>query len=213
MARKTTKAKILHILKKDDEVTIKELLEYFTISEVAIRRHLNDLIRQKFVRERVVKQEIGRPFHTYALTTKGHETFPNQYQELPVEILRDVEELQGPEAVNDLLKRRVDRDEDEIKAKTDGASFDEKIALMADVQERKGYMIEYEKLANGQYSFKNFNCPIYNVSSNYRQICHYEKDMVRNVFPGSHVVADACMTSGDKYCCWYISQPEEKEEA
>src|SRR5699024_9198812 len=191
---KYTKEKILHILKKDDEVTIKELLEYFTISEVAIRRHLNDLIRQKFVRERVVKQEIGRTVHTYALSTKGHETYPNQYQELPVEIVPDGEEMENQEAVNDVSKRLVDRDEDEIKEKTDGATFDEKIALMADVKERKGYMIEYEKLANGQYSFKNFNCPIYNVSSNYRQICHYEKDMVRNVFPGSHVVADACMT-------------------
>src|SRR5699024_323543 len=104
--RKTTKEKILHILKKDDEISIKELLEYFTISEVAIRRHLNDLIHQKLVREKVVKQSIGRPFHLYTLTTRGHDTFPNQYQDLPVEILRDIEDMQGKVAVNELLKRR-----------------------------------------------------------------------------------------------------------
>lgn len=189
-------------------MSIKEVLEHFTISEVAIRRHLNDLIRQKLVKERIVKQEIGRPFHLYSLTTKGHETFPNQYSDLPVELLRDLESIQGKEVVNELLQKRVNREEEEMGQKMQDASFDEKMALMAEVQESKGYMIEYEKLADGDYEVKNFNCPIYNIASNYRQICHYEKDMMRNIFPDSKVKPDACMTYGDQYCCWYISKPK-----
>lgn len=206
--RKTTKEKILYTLKKDDEMSIKDVLENFTISEVAIRRHLNDLIRQKLVKERIVKQEIGRPFHLYSLTTKGHETFPNQYADLPVELLRDLETIQGKEVVSELLQKRVNREEEEMRQRLQDASFDEKMELMAELQESKGYMIEYEKLPDGDYEVKNFNCPIYNIASNYRQICHYEKDMMRNVFSDSEVKPDACMTYGDQYCCWYISKPK-----
>lgn len=208
LVRKTTKEKILYTLKKDDEMSIKEILAHFTISEVAIRRHLNDLIRQKLVKERVVKQDIGRPFHLYALTSKGHETFPNHYPDMPVELLQDLESLKGKEVVNELLMQRVNREEETLGEKMKDASFDKKVALMADIQETKGYMIEYEKLPDGDYEVKNYNCPIYNVASNYRQVCHYEKNMMRNVFPDSEVKPGACMTYGDQYCCWYISKPK-----
>lgn len=208
LLRRTTKEKILYTLKKDDEMSIKDVLAYFTISEVAIRRHLNDLIRQKLVKERVVKQEIGRPYHLYSLTSKGHETFPNQYTDLPVELLRDLESLQGKEVVDELLQKRVNREEEELGSKIGDASFDERVALMAEMQEEKGYMIEYEKLPDGDYEVKNYNCPIYNIASNYRQICHYEKNMMHNIFPDSKVSPNACMTYGDQFCCWYISKPK-----
>src|SRR5690625_3084373 len=125
--RKTTKDKILYILKKDNEISIKELMEYFTISEVAIRRHLNDLIREQFVKEKVVKQSIGRPYHLYSLTSKGHETFPNQYDQLPVELLKDLEDLHGEEVVNDVLKKRIEREEEElIEQLANSDDFEEK---------------------------------------------------------------------------------------
>src|SRR5699024_670235 len=131
-----------------------------------IRRHLNDLIRQKLVKERIVKQEIGRPFHLYSLTTKGHETFPNQYPDLPVELLRDLESIQGKEVVNELLQKRVNREEEEMGQKMQDASFDEKMELMAELQESKGYMIEYEKLADGDYEVKNLNYRINIIEMN-----------------------------------------------
>jgi len=207
--RKTTKDKILYILKKDNEISIKELMEYFTISEVAIRRHLNDLIREQFVKEKVVKQSIGRPYHLYSLTSKGHETFPNQYDQLPVELLKDLEDLHGEEVVNDVLKKRIEREEEElIEQLANSDDFEEKIKKMTEFQEEKGYIIDYDRTKDGDYQIKNFNCPIYNVASSFNQICTHEKEMFKNVFPGSEIVSRSCMTKGDKYCYWFISKPE-----
>ncbi len=73
--RKTTKDKILELLKKEVKISMKDLSEHFTISEVALRRHINDLIRQNLVQEEEVKQEIGRPYYVYSLTKEGHNTF------------------------------------------------------------------------------------------------------------------------------------------
>src|SRR5690625_195014 len=106
----TTKDKLLLIIKKEGEITIKSLMEHFTISEIAIRRHLRELITQKFIEERSVKQEVGRPFIKYKLTSTGHNTFPNQDNSLPLEILQDVENILGREAVKNVLNERKKRE-------------------------------------------------------------------------------------------------------
>lgn len=209
--RMTTKEKILHILKKDSEISIKELKNYFSISEVALRRHLNDLVRQGFVKDRAAKQDIGRPYYLYSLTSQGHDTFPNQYEDLPVELLQDLEAIQGKQAVTDLLAVRKEREKTEFAEQLKHGSFDEKMQKMIELQEEKGYMLEYEKTTDGDYVIKNFNCPIYNLASKYRQICTNEKEIYSNIFPGSKVIAHAHMTKGDKYCHWTITRPDEEK--
>lgn len=204
----STKDKILHILKKDVKTSIKEIMDYFTISEVAIRRHLNDLTRQGFVKEEVVKQEIGRPYHLYSLTDKGHQTFPNQYEQLPIELLEDLEELEGKEVVRELLLQRKKREEKELAAALYASDFTGRIAQLINLQEKKGYMIEYEENDDQSIEIKNFNCPIYTVASKYKEICTNENNMYENLFPGSKISFNSCMTSGEKYCGWVITNSE-----
>lgn len=204
--RTTTKQQLLNILKRKYECSMKELMVHFSISEVAVRRHLADLIRQDFIKERIVKQAIGRPFNMYTLTDK-HSTFPNQYDQLSVELLEDLEELQGGEAVADLLWRRKSREEAELAALIAEEDFDGKIEKIVQHQNSKGYMIEYEQTAEGDYRIKNFNCPIYNLASSYQQVCRNEKDMLRTILDKSLVISEACMTDGEAFCCWKIEKP------
>src|SRR5690625_702269 len=136
----TTKDRILYILKKNGEISMKELVDYFTISDIAIRKHVQSLIWDGFIKKRKERQEIGRPFHLYSLTKKGHGTFPNQYDELPVSLLKDLESLQGEQAVEKLLDYRKDREEAEIVAQLPAADFDSRIKKLINIQEEKGYM-------------------------------------------------------------------------
>lgn len=207
MTRMTTKDMILHQLKKEYEVSMKELMMHFSISEVAVRKQLHDLIRQGFVRKRKVKADIGRPMLVYALTDKGHHTFPNQYKMLPKELLEDLEASLGKQAVHKLLSERKDREERELQSYMKDASFSEKLAKLVHYQEEKGYLIEMETRETGDVELKNFNCPIYHLASNYQMICTNEKDMYRNLFPDSKIMSSSCMTKGGKYCCWTITNP------
>lgn len=204
---KSTKEKILFILKKDNELSIKEMMDYFTISNVAVRRHLNDLIREGFVTERTEKQEIGRPFIIYSLTGKGHQTFPNQYEQFSMELLQDIEEIKGETAVQDILKARKEREELELKSQLVNKNFDDKIAGLCELQDARGYMHEYEQTASGDYIVKNYNCPIFSLASSYQVICKNEKNMYREIFPNSDVKAHSYMAEGGKYCCWTITNP------
>lgn len=208
----TTKDKILYILKKDGEIAMKELADHFSISDIAIRKHVQALIWDGFIKKRKVRQDIGRPYHVYSLTKKGHGTFPNQYEELPVRILQDLEALEGEQVVNKLIEFRKDREKNELMAHLPEDDFDARMEEMIKLQQEKGYMIDYEKLENGDYHIKIFNCPIFNVASSYHQICDNEEIMYKEIFPNSNVGISSYLTKGAKYCSWTISKADEKLE-
>lgn len=203
----STKEKILYILKKHPDITMKELTEHFTISEIALRKHLRELIAQKFVKERPKKQEVGRPYYLYSLTEKGHETFPNQYKELPLEILNDIETVFGEDAVEAVLQVKKRREQQILENTFTEDDFDEKIAKLVKYMEEKGYLIECEKTAQGDYEIKTFNCPIYNVATKYKQICTHEKEMYEELFPNSDIQIAECIAKGENYCQWYFRRP------
>lgn len=209
--RASTKQKILTILKKDKECTMKELMEYFTISEIAIRRHVQELEQQGFIQAKAVKQEIGRPYYCYKLTGKGHATFPNQYETLPLELLQDLEELHGKNVVEEVLEKRAEREEAMLQEQFQSKTFDEKIEELVAIQGKNGYMFDYEKTIDGHYEITNYNCPIINIASNYKQICKNEKGMLGNLFSSSEVKSHSCITNGDHFCKWIITQPDEKK--
>lgn len=205
---KSTKEKLLFILKKESKIPIKDIMTYFTISNVAVRRHLNDLIREGFVAEETVKQPIGRPYIIYCLTQKGHETFPNRYENFSQEILKDVKEYGGLEAVQAVLSARAEREKSELTSSLLNKDFDEKIKQLYELQDEKGYMHEIEETDSGDYLVKNYNCPIFSLASSHQDICSNEKEMYRELFPDSEVKAHKYMTTGEQYCSWTITRPE-----
>ncbi|MFA1821383.1 helix-turn-helix transcriptional regulator [Virgibacillus oceani] len=204
----STKQKLLNILKKDGVSTIGEIMEGFTISEIAVRKHIHELEQQGFIKKNTVKQKLGRPHHTYELTGKGHGTFPNQYEQLPVELLHDLEELQGKEAVEALLSKRMEREQEEMERTVGQESFEEKVNKVAGIQNEKGYMVEIETFDDGDYIFTNYNCPISNIASAYNQVCANEKKVFEEVFDTSEVVSQTCITKGHNFCRWVIKKPE-----
>ncbi|MGM8211968.1 helix-turn-helix transcriptional regulator [Virgibacillus sp. W0430] len=208
--RTPIKQQLLHVIKKDGESTIKSIMSYFTVSEVAVRRHLHELINQGFIKDNRIKQDIGRPYHTYELTDKGHRTFPNQYEQLPIELLNDLKAIKGTEAVDELLDKRMGREEERYRSRLSSDDFDKKIAEIARLQDEKGYMVEYEKTEAGDYVLKNYNCPIMNLANAYDRVCHNEKKVLGNLFSDSVVYSEACLTKGDNCCKWIIKKPKKQ---
>jgi predicted ArsR family transcriptional regulator len=207
----STKQKLLNKLKKSGVCTISEIMDSFTISEIAVRKHIHELEQQGFIKKNTIKQQLGRPYHTYELTGKGHGTFPNQHEQLPVELLRDLEELQGKEAVEELLARRMEREKSEMKKAVGGDIFDEKIGKVADIQNQKGYMVELDQSEDGDYIFTNYHCPIANLATAYNQVCKNEKKVLEEVFNSREVISETCITRGDNFCKWVIKKPKGTE--
>ena len=206
--RASTKEKLLNILKKDHKCTIKDIMDHFTISEIAVRRHLHELEKQGFIKKEEVKQDIGRPYHMYLLTEKGHQTFPNQYEQLPLELLQDLEVVQGKQVVSEVLAQRMEREKALFKERIQTDDFDKQIVEMLKIQDEQGYMNEYKKTPEGDYEITNYNCPILNIASSYTEICSNEKKVLSDVFTDSEVISKTCITRGDIYCKWVITKPK-----
>lgn len=204
----STKQKLLNILKKEGVSTIGEIMEGFTISEIAVRKHIHELEQQGFIKKNTVKQKLGRPYYTYELTGKGHSTFPNQYKQLPLEFLRDLEDLQGKEAVNALFTKRLEREQDEMESAVRDHSFEEKISKIANIQNEKGYMVEVDRSEDGDYVITNYNCPIANIALEYNQVCKNEQRIFEKVFPSSEIFPQTLITKGHNFCRWVIKKPE-----
>ncbi|WP_170840759.1 helix-turn-helix transcriptional regulator [Oceanobacillus limi] len=205
--RATTRQKLLNVLKKDHELTIDGIMKYFTISEVAVRRHIHELENQGLIKKNTNKQKIGRPYYTYVLTKEGHRTFPNQYEKLPVELLKDLEDVQGQKAVESVLQRRMEREKAYFEMEMKSDNFDERVAEVARIQDEKGYMVEIKKTADGHYEMKNYNCPIANLASCYKKVCDNERIVFDEIFEKSEVIPHSCITDGDNFCKWTIKRP------
>ncbi|WP_156288521.1 helix-turn-helix transcriptional regulator [Oceanobacillus salinisoli] len=212
MKKQTTpKQKLLHIFKKNPAMTIGEIMKYFTISEIAVRKHIHELEQQGLVEKTSHKKKIGRPYFTYDLTKKGHDTFPNQLKTLPIDLLSDLEALQGPKAVYDVLEKRMEREKAYYESCIVTNSLEERIHQVAHIQNENGYMVEVEKTDDGDFELRNYNCPISNIASTYHQVCLNEKKMLEQLFSNSKVSAHSFITKGNHVCRWTIKNPSANE--
>ncbi|WP_284141672.1 winged helix-turn-helix transcriptional regulator [Virgibacillus sp. LDC-1] len=207
----STKERILLTLKKCNEMTIDEITAFFPISDIAVRKHVRELEKQGLVKKNTIKQKIGRPYHTYSLSKLGHDTFPNQYEQLPVELLQDLEEMQGKDAVLALLNKRAAREKTDLQAELTADNIQDKATEMAKLQEKKGYMIEVEQIEDGLVEIRNYHCPIANIASSYQQVCNNEKKMYEEIFADSEVIAHTCITDGEPLCKWTIKKKEKDD--
>lgn len=204
----STKQQLLNILKKADRLTIREIMEHFAISEIAVRKQLHELVQRGFVKQISHKQKLGRPYLTYELSKKGHETFPNQYKTFPVELLEDLKELQGEQAVRKLLDKHGERERTYMDNVIQEDDLDKKLAEMVHVQNERGYMLEVMKTARGDIEIRNFNCPVAAIALCYDQMCMNEQKLYEEIFHESEVKAHSFITQGNHFCKWTIKNPK-----
>jgi DeoR family transcriptional regulator, suf operon transcriptional repressor len=203
-----TKQRLLTILKRNHDLTIDGIMDYFTISEIAVRKHIHELENQGLIKKESIKQRIGRPTYSYELTESGNRVFPNHYESLPVELLKDLEELQGKEAVYSLLEKRMEKELAFFQTEIKSEDFEQTVTKVAELQEKRGYMVELDQKADGSYEMKHFNCPIANIANAYQRVCENEHRIFNSIFSESNVSCKSCMTNGDHYCNWMIYKPK-----
>ena len=70
---KSTKDQILSLLKLNGSMTILELAHELEITEMAVRRNIQTLERDKLILSDVKKQTLGRPSKVYQLAEQGED--------------------------------------------------------------------------------------------------------------------------------------------
>lgn len=197
---RNTKEQILSLLKQNGSLTIMELAHELEITEMAVRRHIQTLERDKLIRSNVKKQTMGRPSKVYQLAEQGEDYFPKKYKEFSLEILRGLKEAGQEQLIKDILLKRRERLLEQYKLDQKEESFKGKMENLRRIQEHEGYMPRIEN-TDGAIHLKELNCPYVEIAKEFPQICQAERSFIQQ-FLGADLMPLSSMAEGHT-CCHY----------
>lgn len=199
-----TREIILHLLKTKGDMTTKDLTDELGITTMAVRRHIQSLERDNLITSKIQRQSIGRPTTVYCLTEQSVGYFPNKYHSLTLDILTELEEQLGPEAVEKIFESRknkmIEKYDQSMKAK----NISERVETLANIQNENGYMVGLEKISDDEFILKENNCPISHVAMKYKKVCQCELSMFKSLLGDAEVKRMECLADGGQRCTYSI---------
>ncbi|WP_338471925.1 winged helix-turn-helix transcriptional regulator [Niallia sp. XMNu-256] len=200
---KSTKEQILSLLKVNGSMTILEMAHELEITEMAVRRHIQTLERDKLIRSEMKKQTMGRPSKVYQLAQQGEDYFPKKYKEFSLELLQGLKEAGQEQLLQEILVKNREKHYEQYKSEFEGKTFSEKLNQLEKMQEHDGYMPKLEN-QDGTIHFKELNCPLVEVAKEFPQICQAERESIER-FLGAELTGITSMAEGHS-CCHYTIQ-------
>jgi DeoR family suf operon transcriptional repressor len=197
-AHKGLRGQILLELKQNQPLTAKALADRHGVSPTAVRRHLKELELEQLVVYRREQRGQGAPTFAYRLTPDGEALFPKRYEEALTAALEFVERHGGREAVARFFAEHFGGEAEKLKARLSEASLEERLAAVADLLSRQGFMAEWTTDGAGM-RIAEHNCAMHAVAERFPEVCHEELQFLKDVLGHdverkSHIVAgcNAC---------------------
>ena len=198
-----TREKIILLLKKRGPMAIDELSRELSITSMGIRQHLLSLERRGLIEYMTKRQGIGRPAFLYKLTAKADDLFPKEYDKFMINLFRDIEKNDGREKIDEILKWRRNRIvKDAKEGLADKKSIGEKMLALKEILEADGYFPEISE-SSTHYILKLFNCPIFKLAAEYKEVCRHDLGMFRELL-GKDLNRDECINSGNPSCTYSL---------
>ncbi|WP_020616967.1 helix-turn-helix transcriptional regulator [Paenibacillus daejeonensis] len=207
----STRQTILTLLKTKGPSHAGFLAKSLGITEMGVRRHLNTLEKDGFVKLSVVRQPMGRPSHVYALTESSAGLFPSNYHTLTLDLLEELDDPESGEPLIDyVFEGRKRKLLDRYGPRMAGKSLQERVNELADIQNSGGYMVEVESGRNSAFVFNEYNCPIARVADRYQQACRCELELFKQLL-AADVERTECLAKGGSKCSYRIEGPARKD--
>jgi predicted ArsR family transcriptional regulator len=203
---------VLLLLRKRPGITAKALSEALELTPVAVRRHLDALVAEGLAQStgKASNGSVGRPSSGWALSSTGLELFPRRYDSLAVELLDDVSEELGADAVNAVLQRRTDKLVEQYSAEMEGITdLAGRVAELARIRDEAGYLADSQRRDDGSLVLTESNCAVHRVAQRHSCVCAMELHLMQRLLgPDVEVTRDAHTMSGDAVCS-YVIRPAE----
>ncbi|WP_117161115.1 metalloregulator ArsR/SmtB family transcription factor [Paraliobacillus sp. X-1268] len=208
----STRQAILELLKKQRELSVSGLKQFLDITEMAVRKHLVKLEGEYLITSRTVRQPMGRPVIFYKLTEEGNKIFPTNYDAIAVELLQDIQESMGTDAIDTLFENREKRMRKKyIRQIFDDDSLEERVSALVNVQNESGYMAEYTEAGEDEISFSQYNCPIAAIAARYDKPCECELELFKQVLGTDQIKRVTCIAKGEKSCQYIVKHTSNVE--
>ncbi|MGC9402665.1 helix-turn-helix transcriptional regulator [Vibrio genomosp. F10] len=199
--------KILQAIKKNGEITAKQLALDLAMTTMGARQHLQLLEDDGLLSYQDLKVKVGRPTRHWSLTNKGHAHFADSHGELSVQMIDSVERVFGLEGLEKIAQ---DRENQTLvsyqKLINTSQSLEQKLAIIVEQRSNEGYMAEFEKLDDGYLLIEN-HCPICKAATRNTVLCRSELNVFQALLGKDHQVQRIeHIVQGQRRCAYHISE-------
>jgi predicted ArsR family transcriptional regulator len=213
--RARARDRVLYRLKTRGPQTASALASRLGITAMAVRQHLAALEEEGLVAYVDERRKVGRPARLWRLTPEGSERFPDTHADLTLELIDAVKATFGDEGLDRLVQRRTREQLDTYRAELPGkdSPLEKRIAALAGIRRREGYMAEWTREGDGFLLVEN-HCPICAAARTCQGLCREELQLFRTVLGGNVTVERVDhILSGARRCAYRILPRQKRGRA
>src|SRR5256714_11217739 len=115
IAGRSTRMEVLELLRRKGQASAETIASDLGVTPNAVRQHLTNLERDGFVVSHPERGARGRPALLFSLTERADSVFPKRYGQLATMVLQEVQEVGGPEALDEIFSPVAARHADWIR--------------------------------------------------------------------------------------------------
>ncbi|MEI7547452.1 MAG: helix-turn-helix domain-containing protein [Actinomycetota bacterium] len=201
------KRRIIERLKRADTATAPELAAEFSLTDTAIRQHLEALEAAELV-ERVVAPSSGRgrpPVH-WRLAASAGSLFADRHSDLTIELIASIRSALGEEALQQVVRARAERQLANYRKVLDEVpTISGKVHRIAEMRNAEGYLAEAID-GVGEVTLVEHHCPIRGAADSCSGLCSAELELFQQaVGPQATVAREQHVLDGGQRCAYRIT--------
>jgi predicted ArsR family transcriptional regulator len=205
IAGRSTRMEVLELLRRKGRCSAETIANDLGVTPNAVRQHLTNLERDGLVVSHPERSGRGRPSLLFALTERADSVFPKRYGQLATMVLQEVQEMGGPEALDEVFARVAARHAAAIEKDLEGLGFDEKLSRVVAWIGRAGTLAEQSESAEG-VKVTIHNCPFRNTALKYPQVCTITPQLITRL-TGAAVSQSESIHRHDPFCSFVVQRP------
>src|SRR5450759_1166924 len=205
IAGRSTRMEVMELLRRKGSCSAETMASDLGVTPNAIRQHLTNLARDGFVVSNPQRSGRGRPALLYSLTERADSVFPKRYGQLATMVLQEVQEMGGPEVLDELFSRVAARHANAIEHDLEGLDFDQKLQRVVDWIGRAGTLAEQTQTAEG-VKVTIHNCPFGNTALKFPQVCTITPQLMSRLL-GTNISQADSIHRHDPYCSFVVQRP------
>src|SRR6201987_5414498 len=109
IAGRSTRMEVLELLRRKGRCSAEAVAHDLGVTTNAVRQPLTNLERAGLAVSHPERSGRGRPSLLFALTERADSVFPKRYGQLATMVLQEVQEMGGPEALDEIFARGAGR--------------------------------------------------------------------------------------------------------
>lgn len=218
-----TRDRVARTILVDGPSTAAGLAAGLGLTAAAVRRHLDTLLAQGLIEERVPRAGAsaargrGRPARLFVVTDAGRDSFDQAYDDLAASALTFVQAQGGREAVAAFARQRVAELESRYRPVVDRAPEGSRTEALAVALSGDGYAATTVAAgtpgtdAAGEQLCQH-HCPVAHVAEKFPELCEAETEVFARLL-GTHVQRLATIAHGDGVCTTYVPRTRQVPSA